>query len=46
MQTSWVSRRISRSHELATDFSHFLENSNSEKNFGAVGVVSKLGIDR
>ena len=36
---------ISRSNDLATDFSHFLEKSNSEKK-GAVSFFSKLGINR
>ena len=37
---------ISSSHELATDFSRFLEKSNPRIKFGAVGFVSKLDMDR
>ena len=41
-----ISWPISHSQELEIDFSRFLENSNSQKHFGAVGFISKLDIDR
>ena len=43
--TLTVLRPISSSHELTTDLSCFNEKSNSKKNFGVVGSISKLDIN-